>query len=289
MNRSKRMRRKRQMQKRRRFFSLLFIVLAIFIVKKIDIPARLKPNIAEASALSESIKLMSDESSVNIALDQRRDEVMAQRIEQEKEKRAEIEANKDKKIAYLTFDDGPSSNVTPVILDVLKEKDVKATFFVIGEKAEEYPNLVKRANNEGHALANHSYTHNYDKVYASTDSFIEEMRKTEQVLKNILGEDYVTKVIRFPGGSHGEKKEAFRKAALDNGYKYYDWNALNGDAEGNGFTKEQLLARLKETTQGQAELVVLMHDMGAKQTTAESLPEIIDYLRAEGYEFGILE
>lgn len=292
LNRSQRMRKKRQMQKRRRFFSFLFIALAIFIIKKIDIPSRLSPNVAEASALNKSIELMSEDSPVNIALNKKRNEVLKTKIAkslEEKKTQANIPDASGEKIAYLTFDDGPSANVTPQILDILKEKKVRATFFVIGQNAESYPALIKRTYNEGHALANHSYSHDYDKLYSSTDSFIQEMEETEKVLKNILGNDFTTRVIRFPGGSHGDKKNPFKKAAVENGYKYYDWNALNGDAEGKSFPKETLVKRLKETVQGQSELVILMHDMGGKQTTADALPEIIEYLKAEGYRFDVLK
>ena len=235
---------------------------------------------------------MADQSFKNQAYNKRLEEVNKIRIEEyKKEKLREEEKVKvvdGKKLAYLTFDDGPSPNVTPQILDILKEEGVVGTFFVIGQNAQTYPDLVKRANSEGHAIANHSYSHDYSLVYNSTDSFIAEMKKTEEVLKNILGNDYTTKVIRFPGGSHGDKKNPFKEAALANGYKYYDWNALNGDAEGKSFPKDVLVNRLKETSQGQKELVVLMHDMGGKQTTADALPEIIEFLKSEGYSFEVL-
>ncbi len=288
MNRSQRMRRKRQMQRRRRFFSLLLLVLIVAIVRKIDIPSRFTPAVAEASDLTESIRLMSEKSAVNVALKEEKKKVYVEKIEKEKEDRAIRESNKNKKIAYLTFDDGPSSKVTPQILDTLKQYDVKGTFFIIGKNAEQYPELVKRAYEDGHGIANHSYSHDYSYLYSSTENFINDMKKNEEVMKSIISTDYKTDIIRFPGGSHGDKKNPYKEAAVNHGYRYFDWNALNGDAEGKSFPKEHLVNRLKETTQGQKELVVLMHDMGGKQTTADALPEIIEFLKSEGYEFDIL-
>lgn len=108
------------------------------------------------------------------------------------------------------------------------------------------------------------------------------------MLKGILGEDYETKLVRFPGGSFGEKKAPFRKAVLEKGYTYYDWNSLNGDAEGHYIPKDRLIQRFKSTYNGQKELIILMHDMDSKYTTSESLPYIIEYLQQNDYEFQVL-
>ncbi len=291
MNRAQIMKRRKQMQRRRRFFSLVFLVLAIIIIVKIDLPSKFQRNEVEASSLLNSVELMSRTSPINTMYTKKQNEILKSNIEKEiqiREERAKIEADQNRKIAYLTFDDGPSPNVTPQILETLNKYDVKATFFVIGKNVDAYPNILKRTYDEGHALAYHSYTHDYGLVYASTDSFLDEMKRTEIAIQNVVGEDFSTKVIRFPGGSHGDKKNPFKDAATQFGYKYYDWNALNGDAEGPSFSKDWLVNRLKETTLGQKELVVLMHDMGGKQTTADALPEIIEFLKSEGYEFGVL-
>ena len=87
--------------------------------------------------------------------------------------------NSTEKIAYLTFDDGPNDNVTPIVLDILKEENVKASFFVIGKYVEKYPNVVKRAYEEGHYIANHGYDHNNNNLYKSSSSFIDEITKTD--------------------------------------------------------------------------------------------------------------
>ncbi|WP_416198323.1 MAG: Peptidoglycan/xylan/chitin deacetylase, PgdA/CDA1 family [Sporanaerobacter sp.] len=201
----------------------------------------------------------------------------------------EEKINENKKIAYLTFDDGPSKNVTPQILDILDKYNIKATFFTIGYLAEQNPELVKREYESGHAIGNHTYSHNYKYVYKSTDNFIADLDKAEKVLKSILGEDFKTNVIRFPGGSHGDKKKPFVKAVEAKGISYVDWNALNGDAEGHNIPKDKLVQRFKSTAKGKNKLIILMHDAAAKKTTVAALPEILDYLISQGYEFRIFD
>ncbi len=192
-----------------------------------------------------------------------------------------------KKIAYLTFDDGPSKNVTPEVLDVLKKNNIHASFFVIGSNAEKHSELIKREAKEGNKVYNHTYSHTYKAVYASPEVFVEDVNRCDQVLKNILGSSYSSRIIRFPGGSFGEKLGPFRDAASKAGYSFIDWNALNGDAEGRHHTPEGLLARLKETAKGE-HLVILMHDAPEKESTAQALQNIIDYLKAQGYIFKTL-
>lgn len=286
---------KRRQKKRRRFTIAFIIIFSLFFIgisNKYNF--RNISGVVEAGDLSESILLISEKSAVNMALTHEKEMLEAKKAEeiQTKMKRelAEKEKqNSNRKIAYLTFDDGPSTKVTPQILDILDRYNVKATFFVIGNLAEQNPDLIKRIDASGHAIGNHTYTHSYKNIYKNTTNFLNELKATEKVLKNILGEDYETNIIRFPGGSFGQKKAVFRKTVVDNGYTYYDWNALNGDAEGKSFPKDRLVQRLKNTANGQKELIILMHDMGGKQTTADALPEIIEYLQQNGYEFEVLK
>lgn len=196
----------------------------------------------------------------------------------------------DEKNIYLTFDDGPSPDITPQILATLKKYDVPATFFVLGSRAELYPELLKQEFEEGHYIANHGYSHSYSSIYSSVQAVIDEYNQTEKAIQDSLGvPEYHTLLFRFPGGSSGGpyndiKQEAKRK--LDSmGIASTNWNCLNGDAEGGARTKEQLIKRLYETAAGWNSLVVLMHDANDKQTTADALPEIIEHYKAEGYTF----
>jgi peptidoglycan/xylan/chitin deacetylase (PgdA/CDA1 family) len=287
MTRAQRQRRKKQ---RKRFFLVFLIVISLFFVKtSYKYNHKTVSDVVEAQKLSESILLMSEKSAINVALEHEKELMETQKLENERLERERVEANKNRKVVYLTFDDGPSEKTTPKILDILKEYDVKATFFVVGNLAEKNPDMVKRIHEEGHVIGNHSYTHNYKHIYSSTTNFLNEMSTTEKVLKDILGDGYETKVIRFPGGSFGNKKVNFRKAAIKNGYSYYDWNSLNGDAEGHNIPKNKLIERFKYTSKNKNTLTVLMHDTNAKKTTVDALPEIIEYLQQNGYKFDTLK
>lgn len=193
------------------------------------------------------------------------------------------------KTAYLTFDDGPSPLVTPKILEILRQYDIKATFFVIGKMAEQNPELVHQIQEEGHLICNHTYSHNYKLIYSSPDNFMADVKKWEEVLKAILGEDFETNILRFPAGSFGKKLLPFRERVKEEGYISVDWNALNGDAEALHIPSDVLINRIKETTENKDNAVVLMHDSNTKDTTVEALPEIINYLMSEGYSFKTLE
>lgn len=223
-----------------------------------------------------------------------KDNVKAKAIRDMLKKGSHVDENK--KVAYLTFDDGPSTTITPKILDILKENDIKATFFVLGsqiDKSEKTKEILIRTADEGHAIANHTYTHDYKKLYpsriVSPKNFIEEIEKTNESIKNVLGPDWKTNIIRFPGG-HGSWKgtKAVDKLLDEKGYVYIEWNSLTGDSEGRKKSKAELIDRFNETKEKDArngDLVILMHDIGGKEQTVQALPEIIEQLKSEGYEF----
>lgn len=191
------------------------------------------------------------------------------------------------KVVYLTFDDGPSAKVTPQILDILKQYNVKATFFIIGKNAEEYPDTVKRAAEEGHSIASHSYSHDYSNVYADPETFREEIKQAREVLTNIVGEDKFTDIFRFPGGAFREQRAEFKTILIEENIPFVNWNCLTGDAETRNPVPADLIAKAKKTaaSSGSDSLAILMHDAGAKQATADALPGLIEYFQGEGYRF----
>lgn len=192
------------------------------------------------------------------------------------------------KAVYLTFDDGPSKTVTPLILDLLKKENIKATFFVLGSRVELNPSIVRREYEEGHFIANHGYSHMYAKIYSSTNTVLDEYNKTKQAIINAVGVEYDGHLFRFPGGSTGGKYHSLKKEAKlllnENQIGYIDWNALSSDAAG-AKTKEELLENIKQTVGEKKTVVILMHDAGDKILTYEVLPEIIQYLKEKGYTF----
>ena len=197
--------------------------------------------------------------------------------------------NSKEKVAYLTFDDGPSSTVTPKILDTLKKENIKATFFVLGTMVKSNASLLKRERAEGHYIANHGYSHVYSKVYANENKPLEEYEKTNKIIAEALGDStYQANVFRFPGGSVGgtydKIKTKAKKVLKEKGIAYLDWNCLTNDAAGSD-TKEEIMKSLKSTCKGKNSIVVLMHDAPNKKLTAETLPDVIAYLRSQGYSF----
>lgn len=195
----------------------------------------------------------------------------------------------DPKRIFLTFDDGPTTQVTPFILDLLKQENIKASFFVLGSRVEANPDLVKREYDEGHFIANHGYSHKYSSIYSSNEAIFNEYNKTNDLIKNAIGNpDYNSLVFRFPGGSIGGPYDTLKKGAKqklrEQGIASVDWNALTGDAEGIK-TKEALFERFCNTLNEQSSVVLLMHDAADKILTYEILPDIISYCRSNGYEF----
>ena len=197
--------------------------------------------------------------------------------------------NTKTKVAYLTFDDGPSTAVTPLILDVLKEQNIKATFFVLGSNVNKNPDIVKRAYLEGHYIANHGYSHSYSKIYSKAENVLSEYNKTEKAIKKAIGNsEYSSHLFRFPGGYTGGKYEKTKQKAgnllNENNIAYIDWNVLTGDAEGAN-TKEKIMQNIEKHTKDKGNIVVLMHDASTKILTYETLNEVINYLRNQGYTF----
>ena len=190
---------------------------------------------------------------------------------------------------YLTFDDGPSEGTTNVILDILKDEGIKATFFVTC-KGSDY--LIKRMYDEGHTVALHTCTHEYSQIYSSVDNYFSDLNKVSNRVKNITGID--AKIIRFPGGSSNTVSRSYRygimstltSMVLDKGYRYFDWNVDSNDAGGAYSSRQVYNNVVNNLSHGRAN-VVLMHDI--KSQTRDALRDIINYGKSEGYLFGKLE
>ena len=206
-------------------------------------------------------------------------------IEENKTEEVSAQSENDGNIkrAYLTFDDGPSDN-TGEILDILDANNVKATFFVVGRE-EKYHDTYRDIVNRGHTLGLHSYTHDYDKIYASLDDFAEDIEELQKLLYDVTGVRCV--YYRFPGGSSNTVSKVDMDTLIDyvnnKGLVYYDWNALNNDAVCGSFTPQQLVDNIMKDAVSQNDVVILMHDLTARHTTVESLQQLIDELREQGF------
>ena len=202
-----------------------------------------------------------------------------------------------KKVVYLTFDDGPSTTNTPQVLDILDNYNVKATFFVLGssiDKSEKAKEVLKETVKRGHAIANHTYGHDYSYLYPNrtmnVDNILSDLEKSQNSMKAVLGKDFSTRVIRLPGGYWSWQGRTPMKEAMDNkGYYNVDWNALNKDAEGKKKNADELLQCVKDSVEflgpNADSVVLLMHDTYGKEETVNALPRIIEYLQSQGFEF----
>ena len=188
---------------------------------------------------------------------------------------------------YLTFDDGPKYGTTDVILDILKEEGVKATFFVTGYGPDE---LIKREYDEGHSIALHTASHDYSIVYQSVDAYFNDLGRVSDRVKRITGEE--TKIIRFPGGASNTVSRRYSPGimstltteVLNRGYRYYDWNVSSGDATSDPRVNSDVIynnvvSRLSKDRVN----MVLMHDV--KPYTRDALRRIIRYGKENGYTF----
>ncbi|WP_454054099.1 polysaccharide deacetylase family protein [Clostridium sp. Marseille-Q7071] len=200
----------------------------------------------------------------------------------------------DKKIAYLTFDDGPSKN-TIKILDVLKKYNIKATFFVNGREDEFSLKVYERIIKEGHTLGNHSYSHNYSYIYSNMNNFIEDFDKLQKLIKSNY--NYEIKIARFPGGSNNTISENYHynimpdlsKLLIVSGYTYFDWNIDSNDSTSIAPSRDCIINSVLENSKDINSAIILMHDNIMKTTTVEALPYIIDGLVNQGYEFSSLD
>ena len=278
------------------FLMVIFIctsaVLAMKLPEQVAVLSATKTNLDDLESVKENLKDDLDE--VNEILEQAK-----QDLEKAKEDLAAAKAanpdladaleNETHKYAYLTFDDGPSEN-TIKILDFLQVNNIKATFFVLGKA--NYDEVYKRIVDEGHTLAIHSNTHNYDEIYASVDNFLEDINALSSKLEGLTG--VKPDVMRFPGGSNNTISKRFGGPELmdeiiaqvnELGLVYFDWNVDSADASANKQDKNIIVESVLNGARGHEQAIILMHDAAPKTTTVDALPEIVAGLRAQGFSF----
>lgn len=186
---------------------------------------------------------------------------------------------------YLTFDDGPKEGTTNVILDILKQEGVKATFFVTNGGPD---SLIKREYDEGHTVALHTASHNYATVYASDEAYYQDLKAVQDRVKRITGQ--TSMIVRFPGGTSNTVSRNYSVGIMSRlsqslhakGYKFYDWNISSGDAGGTTVASGVYSNIVNNLSKGRAN-VVLMHDI--KTYTRDAIKNIITYGKQNGYSF----
>lgn len=280
---------------------VMFIALVVMAIGFIKVKSDNKQNADKIKELNKSKDSYSKElESVNNEKDDLNKKVTE--LESEKEsladKNAELESvmtaqgikekvAADKKIVYLTFDDGPS-DLTPQFLDTLDSYGVNATFFVTYQPQHE--DIYKDTIARGNSIQIHTASHDYDKVYASEEAYIADFNEIFEYVKNVTGT--TPNYFRFPGGStNSYGKSIVKSIAKDmktNGYDFVDWNVSVGDGSAKA-TKDSIIAKIQAESEGKNHIVMLAHDSGTKTETLAALPEIIEYYKANGYEFGVIK
>lgn len=179
------------------------------------------------------------------------------------------------KTMYLTFDDGPSEENTKAVLDILKARGIKATFFVVGENVRKHPEIARRIVEEGHTIGIHCNQHDYKKIYASVDSFLEDFQAAYDAVYEVTGVE--VKLFRFPGGSiNSYNKDVYEDIIAEmteRGFIYFDWNGSLEDAT-KKTAPEKLIQNARESTLGRKKIVMLAHDIVYNTTLC--LDELID-------------
>jgi peptidoglycan-N-acetylglucosamine deacetylase len=189
----------------------------------------------------------------------------------------------DDKTVYITFDDGPTYVITDKILDVLKKKNVKATFFVVGKEIEGREKVLKRIYDEGHSIGVHTYSHNFRKIYRNEDIFVDEMCRTSKLVHDITG--FAPSALRYPGGSSSHLSNNVLNRLHSNGFRVYDWNVSIGDGINSNLSSLKLLENSKACKGGCYRRIILMHSNSNNINTVKALPQIIDYYKAAGFKF----
>ena len=202
--------------------------------------------------------------------------------------------NTSLKTAYLTFDDGPS-NLTVEVLDILREKEVPATFFVLGKSIKGSEATLNRIAQEGHAIGNHTYSHNYQYIYKNVDNFLTDFYKCEELIFQITG--LRPKILRYPVGTNNQSSKLYGEKHImnkisqeleGNGYTYFDWNVSSRDANGQDYTIDELVDMTLSQAKLKNDSIILFHDTASKSKTVKALPMIIDGLREQGFIFNLL-
>lgn len=205
------------------------------------------------------------------------------------------------KEVFLTFDDGPSEN-TRKILKILKDEGVHATFFDIGSSLKdnkENLQLLKEEIEQGNAVADHSFSHDYKKLYpgnsVNVKVFMNELKETNDIMRSVLGDNFEARVVRMPGGYMSRKYykdpnlKALDEAFAKNNIVSIDWDAETGDATGRHYTVEQYVQNSAKHLNSLNHVILLMHDAAAKKETVTALPSIIKFFKEKGYEFKVIK
>ncbi|WP_263707830.1 polysaccharide deacetylase family protein [Shouchella tritolerans] len=206
-------------------------------------------------------------------------EVLQTKIGRHAESKEEYKTEKNEKVVYLTFDDGPNS-ATSEILDILDQFNAKATFFMLEPEMKKSPDLVKRMISDGHSAGLHGVTHDKDQFYQSEQAALQEMVKAQETLYTIAGIE--SDLIRTPYGSIPYLTDSFREVFDQNGFKLWDWNVDSEDWNlSSGSFLDSVIAQIEKVENNGQSPIIVLHD---RTETAKQLPPLLNYLLENGYK-----
>lgn len=191
---------------------------------------------------------------------------------------------REQKVVYLTFDDGPIPEVTPLLLDVLDRYGVKATFFCVGENVARYPDLARDIVRRGHAIGNHTY-HHLRGWRTPLHDYVTDVQQADDVLHRILGDSWQpTGLMRPPHGRMtGRQKRCLRRT-----HTIVLWDVLTHDYNAKAYTPERILRIVKRFTRNGS--VLVFHDsIKSQPSMLQALPQVIEWLLAQGYQLATLK
>jgi len=261
---------------------MIVVLTAAFIIIPTIVMLILLNRISDLESQIDDLSTLVKESSTSEMIQQERNESSLPKTEEQKNEELQIGILPNEEIfqgrkVYLTFDDGPSEN-TNKILDILKQYDVKATFFVVGKTDKNSVAVYKRIVNEGHTLGMHSYSHDYGEIYSSLENYVLDLKRLEDYLFQVTG--VRPKYVRFPGGSSNKVSKVDMKELTaylnDNGYVYYDWNLSSKDADYSYLSSDRIVENcMSQIEDYSKEVIILMHDANDKKSTVDALQRMI--------------
>lgn len=256
------------------------IVSAVLGIRVIQLHNRIKELEAKLVFYTEEKEEVKSVFAANALVRASQDAAAAKTFPEETE---DAEEEDGRKKVYLTFDDGPSK-MTDEILEILREYDVKATFFVLAKTDEHSVSSYRKIIDEGHTLAMHSFSHKYEEIYGSKENFIADVEQLQDYLYQVTGIRPV--FYRFPGGSSNSVSNVDIQELIsyldEEGITYFDWNIASGDAVSQLLDVDTIVENCLSGIDGKNVCMILMHDANNRPTTVEALPEIIEQIQARG-------
>lgn len=203
-----------------------------------------------------------------------------------------LHTDKEIKTVYLTFEDGPSANITNKVINTLNENDVKATFFVVGDSANIYSYIIKILRKSNMCIMPHCHIHDYSYLYKSEENYFNDLNKCKKTIESITGEGNLSfiKLLECPNNSQNKKEVLSRiqQKIISNGEYYIGHTIAIGDEKSKDISSEFVNSKLRDEAGLNKVEVVLMHDCSNQTIIAETLKDVINYYKEKGYIFKTL-